>query len=464
MADRDLLIRDVEIGGRPGLDLRVRDGRIAEIGERLAPCPNDFDGCGGALLPGLIDHHAHLLASAVQAASIRLEDAADGEAIARRIRDAARDQPGSTSLRATGYHERIAGPLTRTELDSILPHRPLRVQHQTGGLWMLNSAALALVATGETPDCVERGSDGQPTGRIFRGDAWLRAQIGSTPPDVTAIGRTLARLGITGVTDASVSTDSVAAAHLANAVRSGALPVRLMLMSGGELEAPEDGAFAVGPVKILPDDHDLPPLDEVIATIAQARRWNRRVAVHCVTAGELAISLAAFGAAGSLPGDRIEHGSIIPAEAIPVLRDLGLTVVTQPGFVHERGDRYLADVPLSEQPDLYRCASLIAAGVPLAGSSDAPYAGWDPWPAIRAAATRRTRSGAQVTPAEAVTAQGALNLFLGPQSDPGAAPRALCVGAEADLCLLDCPIAEALAEPDAGRVAATFLGGRITHG
>src|SRR6185312_8748065 len=138
--------------------------------------------------------------------------------------------------------------------------------------------------------------------------------------------------------------------------------------------------------------------------IAGARRQRRTVAVHCVTAGELALTLAAFEAAGVRPGDRIEHGGVIPAAAIGQLRALGLTVVTQSAFVAERGDRYLAEVDAAEQPDLYRCASLRSAGVPVAGSSDAPYAAPDPWAGMAAAVSRRTLGGAVLNAGERIGA------------------------------------------------------------
>src|SRR5262249_52178348 len=154
-------------------------------------------------------------------------------------------------------------------------------------------------------------------------------------------------------------------------------------------------------------------LDDFTARIEGARTQGRAVAVHCVTAGEFALTLAAFEIAGARPGDRIEHGGLIPAEAIPVLKALGLTVVTQPAFVFERGDRYLAEVEPAEQGDLYRCASLLAAGVPVAGSSDAPYAAPDPWAGMAAAIARRTRGGRPIGPSEGVAPDAALALWLG---------------------------------------------------
>jgi predicted amidohydrolase YtcJ len=248
---------------------------------------------------------------------------------------------------------------------------------------------------------------------------------------------------------------------LAQARRAGDLPQRLLLMSAGPLAGPEDGVFDVGAVKVLLDDARLLDLDAFVERIVEARPQGRPVAVHCVTAAELALTLAAFEIAGARPGDRIEHGGVIPADAIPVVRRLGLTVVTQPAFVFERGDRYLAQVDPAEQGDLYRCASLLAAGVPLAASSDAPYASPDPWAGMRAAVRRRTRDGQPIGLAEQVDPATALNLYLAEPRRPGGPPRPIAPGVAADLCLLCAPLAEILAEPDAERVRATIVAGQV---
>jgi predicted amidohydrolase YtcJ len=462
-AGEAVILRDVEVEGRAGLDVRLEAGRVARIGARLPRGGSEIDGRGGALIPGLADHHIHLFALAAQRDSVTLDGVRDAASFRLRIKSAVDDRPPGAWLRVTGYHERMAGDLSRETLDEIAPRHRLRVQHQTGSLWMLNSLALAAVESADAPPSVERGPDGRPTGRIWRGDAWLRTRIGAEPPPLAPLGRQLAAYGITALTDASVTTDADAAGRLADAHRAGELPQRLMLMSGGALAAPADGAFAVGPVKVLLDDHALPDFDDFTARIAQARRWGRGVAVHCVTAGELALSLAAFEAAAARPGDRIEHGGVIPAAAIAQLRALGLTVVTQPAFVRERGERYLAEVAPAEHPDLYRCATLLAAGVPVAGSSDAPYASPDPWAGIAAAADRRTSGGATLGVAERVSAVAALTLYLGAATAPGGAATRVEVGAAADLCLLGAPLRDVLAAPDAGHVRATFIGGRLVY-
>lgn len=456
-----LLIRDVEVAGRPGLDVRLAGGRIVEIGAGLAGSEPDLDGRGGALIPGLIDHHIHLFALAAQAASVRLDEAVSGEALAQALGDKSASLLPGEWLRGTGYHEHGGELLDRHGLDRIVPDRPARIQHRTGGLWVLNSAALDLVGRTDDAPFVERDGRGKATGRIWRGDDWLRERLSQAPPSLATVSADLARRGVTGAADASVTNDQAQAAVFDRAVAAGQWRQRLMLMSGGALTAA--ASFRVGPVKVLLDDDRLPDLDLVVATMVQAHAWGRSVAVHCVAAGELAFALAAFRMAGARPGDRIEHGGIIHPPATIEIANLGLTVVTQPGFVAERGDRYLAEVAAEDVDALYPCASLMRAGIKVAGSSDAPYAAADPWGAMAAAIHRTTRGGQPLGLAERIAPGAALNLFLGDFDDPGGPPRQVQVGAAADLCLLRARLEAALAAPDAAWVAATLVGGEVIY-
>ena len=148
----------------------------------------------------------------------------------------------------------------------------------------------------------------------------------------------------------------------------------------------------------------------------------------------------------------------------PLLRASGVTVVTQPNFVAERGDDYLADVAPEEQPDLWPVASLLAAGIPVAAGTDAPYGRPDPWALVHAAATRRTAAGHPLGRAERLDPRRALDLLLGPADRPGGPPRRVAAGAPADLCLLWYPLQEALARLPVNPVRATFRVGQQTYG
>ena len=458
------MIRNVEVDGRPGLDVRLAAGRIVEIGQRLERGGEALDGGGGALIPGLHDHHIHLLSSAAEVSSVRLSGVGDRGELEAALAAAAAARPPGAWIRAVGWHEHRAGDLTAADLDAIAPHHKMRVQHQTGALWVLNSQGLAEALGGEpAPPWVETDPRGRPTGRLWRGDAWLGDRIREHPPPLASIGAKLAACGVTGLTDATAVKDASAPQLLADAARAGELPQRLLLMNACALAEPADGAFAVGPVKIMLDERDLPDLDQLGAIIGRARAWGRNVAAHCVTGAELALMLAALDQFGARPGDRIEHGGVIPEGAIAPIVERGLTVVTQPSFVFERGDRYLAETAPGEHDDLYRCASLLAAGVAVAASSDAPYGDLDPWAAIRAAVRRRTREGRPIGLGEALGPSAALALFLGSAAMPGGPTRRIAVGAPADLCLLKAPLRDVLEAPDAEFVAATLVAGKAVY-
>src|SRR5690606_25200144 len=142
-----------------------------------------------------------------------------------------------------------------------------RMQDRTGAYWLLNSAGIARLGEQTLPPCVERDASGRPTGRIWRGDTWLRERIGGSPPSLTTLGQKLARWGITGVTDASASNGMAETKLL-----TGAISQRLVIMGTEELSDGE--SYSIGAVKLLLDENDLPAIDQTVARIAAARRLN----------------------------------------------------------------------------------------------------------------------------------------------------------------------------------------------
>ncbi|MFF6989229.1 amidohydrolase family protein [Streptomyces sp. NPDC010273] len=411
-----MLIGNVEVEGHAEpVDVRIDGGRIAEIGAGLTGAV-DVDGRGGALLPGLHDHHIHLAALAAEAASVRVgpTDVRGRTAFAAAL---VGGSPGEW-VRAVGYHESVAGELDRWVLDALAPDRPVRVQHRTGALWVWNSAALRAV-----------GLDGD--GRFWREDERLRGFVPPVRWDLEGVGRRAAALGVTGFTNADPHPASGLTQMLS------VLPQRLLVMGIDE------------PVKLMLDDPTLPTPAQLARTIGEIR--PRPVAVHCVTRVQLLVTLLALDEVGPADGDRIEHGSVIPAETIPWLRRLGVTVVTQPHFPVERAEAYAADVDADDRPHLYRCRTLTEAGVPLAAGTDAPYGTPDPWAVMRAATERE--DGERLQPL------AALRLFTGEPQHP-ARPRRLTVGSDADLCLLHVPLSEALRTLTGELVRATYVLGR----
>jgi predicted amidohydrolase YtcJ len=369
-------------------------------------------------------------------------------------------------VRAIGYHESVAGSLDRTAVDGLLANRPVRIQHRSGELWVLNSAGIDALGVGrDAPAGVERDAAGVPTGRLWRLDGWLRTRIPIEEPDLGRFSRDAAAAGVTGFTDAGPDTSQADADSLAARVGDGTIMQRLCLLGPVDLDPPAGGdagvpATKVLATKVLLDDARLPSLGELIDQVTRSHARGRPVAVHCVTRVQLVLTVAALEAALPAPGDRIEHASVVPAELVGALRGLGVTVVTQPNFVAERGDTYLAEVDAADQSGLYRIGSLRTAGVPVAAGTDAPFGGADVWAAMRAAVHRLTPSGRVLGAVERVPPDAAAAMFTGEAGMPARARR-VAVGHAADLCLLRVPIREALRELDAELVAATVIGGRV---
>lgn len=462
-----LLLRDAEIGGRRRADVRIERGIITAIAPKLSRMPGEaeYDCRGGAVLPGLCDHHLHLLALAAMDRSVACgpPTVRDRAALATALGTAVPDERGW--IRGVGYVETVAGELPAVVLDGMRARQPVRVQHRSGAMWMLNTAAMGAIglASADHPG-IERDGRGVPTGRLWRADAWLRGRLPRTRPhDLAAVGHRLARLGITSLTDATPDLDADALTTIGNAASRGDLP-QLIHLLGAPLGASAPGPrVTIGPYKIVLADSDLPSLDDLIGRIRAAHAAARPVAVHCVTRVALVLLLAAFEASGAVPGDRVEHAALVPEELIPELARHQLRVITQPGFIADRGADYLRDVPAAEHADLYRCAGLLGGAVPVALSSDAPYGPLDPWQVMKAA-VHRTVAGRPLGPAERLSPAQALAGYLAPPTDPGGAGRRIRRGAPADVLILNTPLTWALPELNAGLVRAVLMAGRPITG
>ena len=154
--------------GEP-IDVAIVEGVIAEVGSNLQRRGAEFDANGATVLPGLHDHHLHILATAARRDSIDLSACRDAREVHDAIGQAAATQPPGTWLRAVGYDERAAGLPDRAVLDGWAPAHRLRLQDRTGALWVLSGSALdALESVDEWPAGAERDAAGNPTGRFWR--------------------------------------------------------------------------------------------------------------------------------------------------------------------------------------------------------------------------------------------------------------------------------------------------------
>ncbi len=465
--EASLIFEDVEVDGRSGCRVGVKDGIVAFVEKKtrtsLRPVNGDSDetvvnGAGGALLPGLHDHHLHLLAMAARVGSVLCgpPEVVDHDELARRLQMAAAAAPSGHWVRGVGYDDTATGLLDAEVLDDLLgEHRsvPVRVQHRSGHQWVLNRAGVELVEGTEG-----LRSNGPAVGVYLELDEELRCcWRADERPAIDTVGVALAAFGITGATDATATNGPDEVAFFEQAQAEGALPQRLHLL-GRDLPARRGRRLSTGARKIVLAEHALPTLDDLVADIAGA--GDRGVAIHCVTRESLVLAAVALREATPVSA-RIEHAAVAPPEVVALLDGLPVTIVTQPGFVRTNGDRYRRDVEQCDLPWLYRLRGWTERGIHVAGSSDAPFGDADPWSAMRAATERRTAAGERLGPDEALSPEEALGLYLAPLDDSGGPKRRVCPGAAADLCLVDDPWRVVRGQLDASHVRATYVGGAL---
>ncbi|MDA1348679.1 MAG: amidohydrolase [Chloroflexi bacterium] len=478
----------------------VREGRVSwvgstsDLGSLKSRDVHLIDCDGQTLIPGFIDAHTHILALASRVLAVdcgRSEVSSIGD-IQRALRErAARTRPG-TWIRAGGYQEFDLAENrhpTRWDLDEAAPDHPVRLAHNSGHAVVMNTVALARVGISrDTPDptdgVIERNfSTGDPTGVLFDMDRFLDGRVPHiSEPDLNEGLRLADRLmvsrGITSVQDATASNSPERWELLAREKDNGNMTPRLSVMVGlehldeflerGLVPGVGDQYMDVGAVKIMltvDSGRLVPDHKDLTRSVQRAHDSGFQVAIHAV---EAAAVQAAAGIVNRQWRDRIEHCSESPPDVLASLRESGAVVVTQPKFIYDSGERYLAQTPEESRPWLYRMRSLQEAGLFVAAGSDAPVSEPDPLVGIYAAITRRAEGGNIVGLDERVSADEALAMHTinaayaaRQESDKGS----IEVGKLADFALIDRD--PTVVEPEElldAEVTLTVVGGVVVWG
>ncbi len=500
MSDR-LLITNARIvtldpANPDAVGMSLLAGRV----ERLYPAASDapVDGtelvdCDGAtIMPGFVDAHCHPPALGAYLSAI---DCGPGEAgsiseIVERIRGAAPHlharRAGAEWVRAVGYDELLLREKrhpTRHDLDEAISSAPLMLTHGSGHAVVLNSIAMrevGLDATTEEPPggTIDRDAvTGEPTGLLLEMPDWLADRLPAISREqqldrLELAAEVLLAAGVTSVTDAGHRNDGDRVSLYEDAGRA-VFPLRttVMLRPGvdrGEIKAADRVRPGLTKLMVTASAGRMHPgpgeLRELVE--AEAAAGSPGVAIHAVEREAVVAAADAFrlfragrgvAARSGLPGlsgfvMRIEHAAEAPPEVVSAIAESGAAVVTQPGFIYSRGDRYLAAATEGgpAPDDLYPLRALIDAGVPVAVGSDAPYGTWRPLEVFSAAVERRSMAGREVGASQAISAGEAFRLYSG----------SLRAGGRADFVVLSGNPMQA----EAGRlgeieVIATYVGG-----
>ncbi|WP_430435678.1 amidohydrolase [Oceanibaculum nanhaiense] len=165
---------------------------------------------------------------------------------------------------------------------------------------------------------------------------------------------------------------------------------------------------------------------------------------------------------------RVEHCCYVTPPILERLKRVGAVDSSATGFMYDLGEAYRANRGEAAMRWMWPHRSLIDAGIPAPGHSDAMVCDPNPFFALWSMVTRKAQTGASLDEAEAVTAEEALRAYtvLGAWSGREEAVKgSLEPGKLADIAVLDRDYFSIPAEEirEVG-VTATLLGGRLVHG
>jgi predicted amidohydrolase YtcJ len=493
----------MEAPGKTVGALAVANGRIVARGSStdilaFAPDAQVVDCEGQTGIPGIIDSHCH---PDMQGARLgRWHDFSDGtvrdrsqllDLVARTLEGKPREQW------FTGYRfdDRDGGYPSIEELDGAAAGRPAFIYRRCAQMGFANSAALEAIgfsaATEDPPfGRIERDETGAPTGLLRARAAHM--MIEHIQADYTAddFRRGLVRVfdeylsyGVTSVHNSLTQTQAIKAYQ--DMRDAGELKVRVGMLATGRDDDLVQAVLRSGLRSGFGDEwlrligvewvgdgstsgrtaaYNEPYVGEPVlgeppnnrGTLLLDRAQHTRRVTEAHLAG-LLVCTDAMGDRGiehvlDIYEDvlaahpradhrlRIEHCCAVTPAILERLKRSGIVCSSAAGFAWDLGDAHIDNRGEAAMKSMWPHRSMIDAGVMAPAHSDAPVCTVNPFAAMSALVSRKTRSGRSLDASEAITVYEALQAYttLGAWAGREETIKGdLGLGKLADLCLLD---------------------------
>ena len=430
------------------LAIETRSGRILAVGaddevRRWGGRDTELvDLRGQTVLPGFIDAHIHLLATAYRAHYIEAAECRSEEEVAELVRQRALQTPEGQWIQGGRWYKDLWPGQhfpTKVSLDAAAPKHPVVLWSKDGHLLWVNSLALQRAGiSAQTPDpangAILRDDAGEPTGVLEEEEATnlVFNVIDKSDPVLTrhlveqAL-RDLLRAGITSIQD----IEGYDALNLFQQLRDeGRLGVRVQMIlprnALPELKALGlragfgDDMLRLGGIKIFadgtlgsqtaamlegfegnPGNRGILALPEaaMMETVSTAAEMGMSIAIHAIGDRAVRVALNSIERAQQRLSDatmqataarlryRVEHAQLIAPEDLERMRRLGVVASVQP--FHAVADRDLAERYWGRRyRRAYAYRTMQQMGIPLALGSDAPVETFDPLRILYAAIQR----------------------------------------------------------------------------
>ena len=519
----------VEPSSRP-LSIGVLNGRIVEVGQEIKTESREYLDLGEKVLtPGFNDAHCHTIWYGLTLEEIDCNSANSLDELYVLIAEQAKNGDQDWVL-AAGFNQGKVGGYPDIEiLDRITLGKPLFIRHTSGHSCIINTTAFEKSGlanrSSEVGGEVVRDEAGNFTG-ILEETAQSAVQALFLPRShqemVQAIDSatiSYAREGITSFTEAGIGGGWIGHSPLElsayqSALESGKLRARAQLMPVSDAlhqvkgSRKDPNAFgldlglrtglgsemlSIGPMKIFLDGSLLAMTsalseefeqgkpgnfgyfqqdsEDLFQTILDAAgsRWS--VAAHAIGDRAVELGLDALEEAITRYGQpliphRIEHGGIVTDRQLKRSVELGVRIVSQPGFIPTLGKQMKLNI--GERSNYsHRMMSYLQKGMEVAGSSDRPVANGAPLKIMQCMVQRLDEDGEVYGPDERISPYQALAAYTrgsalatGSWNHKGS----IQVGKLADFTVLDRdPTSVPSDEISDVQVDMTILGGEITY-
>jgi predicted amidohydrolase YtcJ len=465
----DLVIENADVvtmdPRRPRADrVGILHGRVVGLDEDLNAwgARERRDADGACLLPGFIDAHTHLELTGQALSAVDVAGCTSVEGALNVIGQAAAATVGEEWLEVSGYDQRSLGRhLTAQELDRVTGGRKVWVRQISSHASVVSTAVLDAL----DPELV---ADADAAAGLFKELDQVAVLTHRLPYSAEEVGALIVaaadqarREGVTTCVDAGTggevgSLSPVDGAAYLAALEAQRLPVRVQLMPSIDVlrevdTHPDDGFRRALPLgirsgfgsdwlgivaqKVVLDggmqvetarmSRPYEGTDQcgvwrqdpqlMVEATVDGHRAGWQMALHAIGDAALDLAIEAFEKAQAAwpradARHRVEHGGVIRDDQLGRLSQLRVSVVSQPSFIHDYGDRYAAQLGADRTPWLYRGRSLLDHGIRLVGSTDRPLPG-DPLRAIQTLVDRTTRTGEVICPDERITVGEALRAF-----------------------------------------------------
>jgi predicted amidohydrolase YtcJ len=527
----DLIVTNARIytvdDGHPFVSaLAVRDGKVQFVGSvreamlLRGPATRVLDAEARAVIPGMVDAHAHLFGLGEFLRSIDLTDTRSFDEIVARVGARVKEVPSGRWVIGRGWDQNKWGDTrfpTHEALSRVSPNNPVVLTRIDGHALLANTATMrAAGVTAATKDPaggrIERGANGEPTGvfvdnamglidRVIPAmshDEMRTAALAAVkesnrwglvglhdpgePREVLDVFEELAKAGTFSLrVYAMISDDSAAIEHYFQRGPQSALYDAHLWIRAIKLYA--DGALGSRGAALLDPYTDDPKNSGLLKSTPEhlrdvstrALQHGFQVATHAIGDRGNRVALDAYEAAlKAVPTVdhrfRIEHVQVLDHADLPRFAQLG--VIPSMQAVHQASDMYWAPTRLGYARTFgaYAWRSLLNTGVIIPNGSDFPVERVNPLFSFHAAVSRQDDNSwppggwfpeQKMTREEALKSMTIWPAYAAFQEQT---MGSLSPGKFADFVILDRDI---MTIPDSEilgtNVLATYIGGRVVY-